>query len=202
MEEPITQPPVFNPQQQPVAQQGPQPSMSFGKAVKTCFNKFFTLRGRARRSEYWWYLLFYVIMNYAFGFLGLISPVVTIVTNVVSLILVLPLIAVTVRRLHDHNHTGWWVGLSMVLSLFYMGVAMYLFYPVMSKIFTGEMQTVDLASLTNVAEEIAKANPSFLIVLSISLLAVFVMSIVMLVFTLQDSQRGTNDYGPSPKYPD
>src|SRR5689334_439203 len=33
--------------------------MGFGGAIKTCFSKYATFSGRARRPEYWWWFLFY-----------------------------------------------------------------------------------------------------------------------------------------------
>lgn len=39
----------------------PTPMMSFGESVKTCFQKYVTFKGRARRSEYWWFWLLNLI---------------------------------------------------------------------------------------------------------------------------------------------
>ena len=39
------------------------PMMSFGEAIKTCFKKYATFSGRARRSEYWWFALFTHILS-------------------------------------------------------------------------------------------------------------------------------------------
>lgn len=39
------------------------PMMSFGEAVKTCFKKYVTFSGRARRSEYWWFALLSIILG-------------------------------------------------------------------------------------------------------------------------------------------
>ena len=41
----------------------PTPMMSFGESVKTCFQKYVTLKGRARRSEYWWFCLLNFIVS-------------------------------------------------------------------------------------------------------------------------------------------
>lgn len=41
----------------------PTPSMSFGDAVKTCFKKYATFSGRARRSEFWWFYLALWVIN-------------------------------------------------------------------------------------------------------------------------------------------
>lgn len=41
----------------------PTPMMSFGESVKTCFQKYVTFKGRARRSEYWWFRLLNLIVS-------------------------------------------------------------------------------------------------------------------------------------------
>lgn len=41
----------------------PTPMMSFGASVKTCFQKYVTFKGRARRSEYWWFCLLYFFVS-------------------------------------------------------------------------------------------------------------------------------------------
>ena len=48
--------------------------MGFGQAISTCFSKYVTFQGRARRSEFWWWVLFIVIGSTIAGFLdGLFS---------------------------------------------------------------------------------------------------------------------------------
>jgi uncharacterized membrane protein YhaH (DUF805 family) len=82
--------------------------MNFVEAIKSGFNKYVTFSGRAARSEYWYWTLFAIIADIvaaivnafvALGFVGL----------VVSLALLLPSIAVAIRRLHDLDRTGWWL---------------------------------------------------------------------------------------------
>lgn len=82
--------------------------MDFQTAVKTCFNKYADFTGRARRSEFWWFALF------AFG-LGIVTTAIDgilgsfgIVNALTSLAILLPSIAVGVRRLHDRDMVGWW----------------------------------------------------------------------------------------------
>ena len=92
--------------------------MTFGQSVRTCFQKYVTFSGRARRSEYWWWWLFTVIAGtvavLADNALGLhISTTagadkVGWISALLTLFLVLPTIAVTFRRLHDTGRSGWW----------------------------------------------------------------------------------------------
>lgn len=48
--------------------------MGFFKAVITCYKKMFTLRGRASRSEYWWFQLYIGLASFVFGFVVAREP--------------------------------------------------------------------------------------------------------------------------------
>jgi uncharacterized membrane protein YhaH (DUF805 family) len=85
--------------------------MGFGEAIRTCFNKYATFSGRARRPEYWYWVLFGVLVGIAASILDAVivdtsSGVFSILS---SLGLLLPNLAVTVRRLHDIDRSGWWL---------------------------------------------------------------------------------------------
>ena len=96
--------------------------MNFVDAVKICFAKYADFNGRARPSEYWWFMLFLVIASLIIG------SVSSLLGNLFSLATFVPSIAVTARRLHDTNKTGWlqvgWIISSMVgLALVVIGFA-------------------------------------------------------------------------------
>ena len=87
--------------------------MGFIEAIKSCFNKYVDFKGRARRSEYWFFSLFTLlvslILGFAEGYLGIFPNTdQAILANIFSLLIIIPFIAVGVRRLHDTNHSGWW----------------------------------------------------------------------------------------------
>ena len=77
--------------------------MNFLSAIKACFGKYATFSGRARRSEYWWF----VVLNFILGFIP-------IVNFIWGLIVLIPTLAVGVRRLHDTGRSGWWLLLTLV----------------------------------------------------------------------------------------
>ena len=65
-------------------------------------------KGRARRKEYWMFFLFNVIVTFSFGFVcGLIGM--SDLNNVYTLAVLLPSIAVSVRRVHDIGKSGWYL---------------------------------------------------------------------------------------------
>ncbi|MDE2903757.1 MAG: DUF805 domain-containing protein [Chloroflexota bacterium] len=64
--------------------------------------------GRARRSEFWWFYLAYLIVTTALSTLGNVNPVFGIAYWGVAVLLFLPGLAVSIRRLHDSGKSGWW----------------------------------------------------------------------------------------------
>jgi uncharacterized membrane protein YhaH (DUF805 family) len=86
--------------------------MTFQESVSTCLKKYADFEGRASRSEYWWFVLFQVLVGFGIGFaaaaLGLSESVANGLTGLFSLAMLLPSTAVAARRLHDVNRSGWW----------------------------------------------------------------------------------------------
>jgi uncharacterized membrane protein YhaH (DUF805 family) len=72
-------------------------SMNFGEAITSGFSNYVNFSGRAIRSEYWYWVIGYQVTTTLFG-----------------LAVLLPGLAVTIRRLHDLDRTGWWFLLSFV----------------------------------------------------------------------------------------
>lgn len=105
--------------------------MGFVESVKHNFSHYADFTGRAQRSQFWWWVLFIgivsVILNVIDSGLGLMVgasetevvigdttvPVVNqgfgILSSIFSLVVLIPGLAVAVRRLHDADHSGWWV---------------------------------------------------------------------------------------------
>jgi uncharacterized membrane protein YhaH (DUF805 family) len=83
--------------------------IGFGAAIALCFHKYRMFRGRARRPEFWWWVLFRVLMSIAAIILDHTLFRTGVLNGVTSLILLLPTLAVTVRRLHDIDRSGWWI---------------------------------------------------------------------------------------------
>lgn len=110
--------------------------------------KYAVFSGRARRKEYWFFVLFNIIISFVLGFIDAMAGTfsgengVGLLGGIYSLAVIIPGIAVTVRRLHDINRTGWW--------------ALIILIPLIG-------------------------------------------ALVLLVFTVQDSTPGENQYGQNPK---
>lgn len=82
--------------------------MNFQESIQTCFRKYADFTGRASRPELWWFYLFLV------GAAVVTMLVSTTLYYVFWLGTLLPAIAVTTRRLHDTNRSGWWQLISLV----------------------------------------------------------------------------------------
>ena len=83
--------------------------MSFSESARICLQKYIDFNGRASRSEYWWF----VLLTFALGFIPVIGWL-------IRLALLLPSLAVQVRRLHDLGRSAWWL-LLLVPPIFIIG---------------------------------------------------------------------------------
>jgi uncharacterized membrane protein YhaH (DUF805 family) len=90
--------------------------MGFSEAISTCFSKYVTFTGRATRPEYWYFALFVFIVDLVLQLLGHagLGFITAIVNGLFSLGVLLPSIAVGVRRLHDIDRSGWWLLIGLV----------------------------------------------------------------------------------------
>lgn len=75
---------------------------------KLALSKFAEFTGRSRRSEFWYFMLGGFVLGLVVGGIGAVIGT-TILSNVLSLALLIPSIAVGVRRLHDVGRSGWWM---------------------------------------------------------------------------------------------
>jgi uncharacterized membrane protein YhaH (DUF805 family) len=94
------------------SEQERNPSMNW--FVK-CLQNYVTFSGRARRKEYWMFVLFYTIFAFVLGFVqGLAGMEDPILSGIFALAMFLPAISVLVRRLHDIDKSGWWFWIAFV----------------------------------------------------------------------------------------
>ncbi|GGF61791.1 hypothetical protein GCM10007301_21920 [Azorhizobium oxalatiphilum] len=92
---------------------GPRP-VGMGEAVKRAFSQYFTFSGRASRSEFWYFALFCLLAAFVLGMVDLmvfstmLEDGVSPLSNLFSLAVIIPQIALSARRLHDTDRSGWW----------------------------------------------------------------------------------------------
>ncbi len=110
--------------------------------------KYAVFSGRSRRKEYWYFYLFYILFIFVLSFIDVMIGTydavaeIGLIGGVFILFSLIPLLATSVRRLHDTDRSGWWLLIALI--------------PIIG-------------------------------------------AIVILVFTLQDSKPGQNQYGSNPK---
>jgi uncharacterized membrane protein YhaH (DUF805 family) len=100
--------------------------MTFSDAIRSGFDNYVNFEGRASRAEFWWWFLFAILVSIAANIIDAIigAPIFSLLAG---LGLLLPNLAMSVRRLHDTNRSGWWILIGLipligfiVLLIFYL----------------------------------------------------------------------------------
>lgn len=162
--------------------------------------------GRASRAEFWWFFLFlmigYIVMWIAlFAFIGIAagasspnrSPwalfgvfgVLGIFMLLFWLAMLIPVIAVQVRRLHDTDRSGWWLG------------AFYLLYAVYAVVLIGSLGRMMSAGLA-AGNQPPDLNQPLFIFGQVLGFGMFVYGITLIVFFCLQGTKGPNRFGDDP----
>lgn len=156
--------------------------MGFKEAVSTCFRKYATFKGRARRAEYWYFLLYVLLLNMLAYFLSFFSVITPTTANVLNTLIfvatIIPTMAVTVRRFHDFNKSGWnllWIIIACISSI------LFILYTLLG----GDPESQTIRYL-------------FVVAFACNVVGL----IVVLIWPITKSFDGENQYGPSPMYKD
>lgn len=132
-------------------------------------------KGRARRKEYWTFTLINVIISAILGGIGNLLGT-TMIAGIYSLAILLPSLAVGVRRLHDVGKSGIHIVILYVLA-----------------VVTGIVGSIGTAAA------IVGGSSALLIITGILGIAVLVYSIIMLVWFCKEGDAAANQYGENPK---
>lgn len=76
--------------------------------------KYAVFSGRARRKEYWFFILFNTIISFGLILVEVSAGGPGIVVGIYYLAVMIPSLAVLVRRLHDTNRSGWWLFINFI----------------------------------------------------------------------------------------
>ena len=76
--------------------------------------KYAVFNGRARRTEYWMFFLFNLIITLALSFIEGLFGGPGVLSMLYSLAVLVPSLAVGARRLHDTGRSGWWQLISLI----------------------------------------------------------------------------------------
>lgn len=88
--------------------------MGFGEAISSGLSKYATFRGRARRSEFWFFYLFYFLVVVAGAIVDAVVGTDPFFYAITALGLFLPNLAASVRRLHDIDKSGWFFLIGLI----------------------------------------------------------------------------------------
>ena len=177
-------------------------------AVTSALRNYANFRGRAQRSEFWWFFLFAWIFGYLTLFL-VILPYLSLEIAWIWILYVLGLImptwAVTVRRLHDTNRSAAWFVVPLVVHfsgltiavLFAVGIATtfeMFSYGGQSDRITEVIQKLDAVGVWWIF-----AAFIFWMIWTLAVMATTVMQLILLALP---GTPGPNRYGPDPSHPE
>lgn len=189
--------------------------MQFGEAIKNGFQNYANFRGVASRSEFWYWTLFTVmvsigtsIVDSAIG-LALGMANFTVLNTLAALALLLPGIAVAVRRFHDAGFSAWWYSIPQVATLL---VLIWFMVSLITFIFENMSSLLDPAALEawllsisdpsstaagDFAYMLVASNvlPSFIMLLLVGF-GVFVFNIIIYVLPSRSVEAGNRHNKP------
>ena len=168
--------------------------MSFGEAIKSVFSKYATFSGRARRSEFWYFYLFNILVSIGLSILGRAVTSLSFLSSLYSLAILIPSLAVAVRRFHDIGKSGWTYLYILIPSMLYLGYLMYFIFTVVAPYHSeGYEMNAELV------KQLLAENSSSLAIMGILILISLIASIIFIVWMARDSEPGENKWGPNPK---
>jgi uncharacterized membrane protein YhaH (DUF805 family) len=146
--------------------------------------------GRSSRSEFWFFVLFYIIIAVVASILDAVvfnsQGGIGILYGIVLLVHLIPSISVSVRRLHDIDRTGWWVLVFFLAPIVVLIVSMIAMGGSIIAMMSGGEEAA--------AAGIASMGVAFLIMALVNL----VILIVAIVFYVTPGPPGPNRFGPAP----
>jgi uncharacterized membrane protein YhaH (DUF805 family) len=92
----------------------PAQMMGFMDAIMSCLKGSLSFDGRASKSEFWWFFLAFLIVDFVLAFIGgflwgMTDNMAFIYISYLSYILYPAYLSAAVRRVHDHGKSGWWI---------------------------------------------------------------------------------------------
>lgn len=196
---------------------GSRPRLLFREAIRRCWDKYADFNGRARRSEYWWFCLFSMLVFFVplmplailyksfdlstaqgYEVMWVLPAILLGIALIVSvLILLCPIFAVTTRRLHDVGRSGWWIVWDVVLTVV-SSIVLSVAYWSIGYASTSASTPGDLEMLKAISSSTLPL--SAVVAVYTVYLAHIAVEAIIFIFTLLDSYKGKNKYGLSPKY--
>ena len=142
------------------------------------FRKYADFSGRAPRPEYWWFYLGTAIVSFLLGLVDQALGIGAIFGTLFNLLIFVPSMAVTVRRLHDTDRTGWWL-----------------------LAFIGMFAVVGTTAMVGLTAMAGGSGAGVYASMIVAILALLATGVTMLVFMVQAGTDGPNRFGEDPYGP-
>ncbi|MDV6329778.1 DUF805 domain-containing protein [Asticcacaulis sp. 201] len=157
------------------------------------FVKYADFNGRARRAEYWQWFAFQSFAGVIFEVLRLSggNRFIVLFQGLFSLAILIPSIAVAVRRFHDTDRTGWWVILAPAAVI----IALLVYFVSLGATFMTGLHHVNGGTPASEAWTSPHAIPPQIWIL----FAYMAPATVTFVFHILPGTQGSNRFGPDPK---
>ncbi len=88
--------------------------MSYKEAMRSGFSNYAKFRGRASRSEFWWFILFVSLVGVGLNLIDNAIGWGFILGGIWSLAILLPVLGLYFRRLHDTDRSAWWLLIGLI----------------------------------------------------------------------------------------
>jgi uncharacterized membrane protein YhaH (DUF805 family) len=155
--------------------------MNFPTSVKSGFSNYANFKGRASRSEFWWFILFSQLIQ------TLAQNISSSIASIASLVLFVPNLSMHVRRLHDIGRSSKWL---IWLAASVAGMAIALIGLI--------MQTSQTFADLDTEKLFDNGSQFWILVMVVFLISAIVSAIVNFVFTIIPTDSNLNKYGPPP----
>lgn len=180
--------------------------MTLGGAITTCLRKYAVFTGRAARAEFWWWVLAVVIVSIALGMVDAVIEALSgwdgfsLLSGIFSLAVLLPNLAVTVRRLHDIGKTGWWVLLWIVLVVGpWLILAGLVLVAVFGSLAAAGSAPGPVEAIGDLVTGLALVWVLAILGLIFAILVSLAVVIWQIVWLARQGETGANRYGPDPR---
>ena len=184
------------------------PSLNAFQAITFAIKNSFDFKGRARRSEYWWFILFGLVAISSIIWTSNKWTLPSFITLSITILILLPIISVSSRRLHDIGKSGWlqaifwfmWISalvlVIMMIASFGVGIMVGLNF--FTNIFNDIEGRPTLNTNFNQNVQYAVLIGSF-IASVITFMGAFTIILALCKWLSRKGDYGDNKYGPDPR---
>ena len=146
--------------------------MNYVNSIKSVYSNYLNFKGRAARSEFWWFFLFYVLASYAVNAIPVNSSIKLTISLIFGFASTIPYFAVACRRMHDSNRSGIW----FLLTLLPFSSVIYLY------------------SRTYYSNGVFSTTTSLIIAMIVGYAGLITLGVLL----AKKGTEGPNKYGPDP----